>query len=59
MGNGERGQLLLTHSASKRGFQSLHAAKTAFASVGRHRIGEQSDNSDIQSKSNTVRENLK
>ena len=59
MGNGERGQLLLTHSTSKRGFQSLHAAKTAFGSVGRHRIGEQSDTSDILSKSNTVRENLK
>ena len=39
----KRGQLLLTHSASKRGFQSLHAAKTAFGSVGRHRVGEQSD----------------
>ena len=27
----QRGQPLLTHSASKRGFQSLHAVKTAFA----------------------------
>ena len=35
----QRGQALLTHSASKRGFQSLHAAKTVFGSAGWHRIG--------------------
>ena len=30
----QRGEPLLTHSASKSGFQSLHAAKTAFGSAG-------------------------
>ena len=30
----QRGQPLLTHSAPKRGFQSLHAAKTALGSAG-------------------------
>ena len=35
----QRGRALLTHSASKRGFQSPHAAKTAFGSAGWHRRG--------------------
>ena len=30
----QRGKPLLTYSASKRGFQSLHAAKTTFGSAG-------------------------
>ena len=33
----QRGQPLLTYSAWKRGFQSLHAAKTAFGSAGWHK----------------------
>ena len=33
----QRGQPLLTHSASKVGFQSLHVAKTAFDSAGLHK----------------------